>query len=175
MRRESNMYDIKNVSDKLVAMLEEKGVSLYECTVSESEKRELNTEGADFNLLRTIFGCGVSVTVILEGKKGSASGNDLSDAGLEKVVSDALLSAQSSLQDEANVIAEKQDSEVFRAGLFSADMPRFYDCLKSMIDAIGRTIRRSTSCRSSPITPMNISCIATPTAPASSSLTALIT
>ena len=132
------MYDIKNVSDKLVAMLEEKGVSLYECTVSESEKRELNTEGADFNLLRTIFGCGVSVTVILEGKKGSASGNDLSDAGLEKVVSDALLSAQSSLQDEANVIAEKQDSEVFRAGLFSADMPRFYDCLKSMIDAIGK-------------------------------------
>ena len=69
------MYDIKQISQKLDALLKEKGVQVYEHCVSESEKQELNTEKADFNLFRTIFDGGVSVTVILDGKKGSASGN----------------------------------------------------------------------------------------------------
>ncbi len=132
------MFDIKKAADQIDAMLRAKGVAEFEFQVSESEKKELNTEGADFNLLRTIFGGEVSVSVILEGRKGSASGNDLSDAGLEKVIGDALLSAQSAEADEANAIAEKQEPETFRAGLLEADMPRFYDCLKALCDAIGR-------------------------------------
>ena len=130
------MYDMKTVSDKLEALLREKGVRVYEHCVSESEKQELNTEKADFNLFRTIFDNGVSVTVILDGKKGSASGNDLSDAGLEKVVSDALAGAASSVPDEANVIAEYQAPETFHAGPWEADMPRFYDCLRDMMDTV---------------------------------------
>ena len=93
------MYDIKQVSQKLDSLLKEKGVQVYEHCVSESEKRELNTEKADFNLFRTIFDSGVSVTVILDGKKGSASGSDLSDEGLEKAVSDAIAGAESSMVD----------------------------------------------------------------------------
>ena len=68
------MYDIKQISRKLDALLKEKGVSVYEHCVSESEKQELNTEKADFNLFRTTFNNSVSVTVILDGRKGSASG-----------------------------------------------------------------------------------------------------
>ncbi len=132
------MYDIKQISRKLDALLQEKGATVYEHCVSESEKRELNTEKADFNLFRTIFDNGVSVTVILDGKKGSASGNDLSDEGLEKVVSDAMLSAASSVVDEANAIAECQEPEVFQSGCWEPDMPRFYDGLKAMMDTMAR-------------------------------------
>ncbi len=132
------MYDIKQISRKLDALLKEKGAAVYEHCVSESEKQELNTEKADFNLFRTIFDNGVSVTVIQDGKKGSASGNDLSDEGLEKVVSDALLGAASSVEDEANAIAERQEPEVFQSGCWDADMPRFYDGLKAMMDTMAR-------------------------------------
>ena len=132
------MYDIKQISRKLDALLKEKGAGVYEHCVSESEKQELNTEKADFNLFRTIFDNGVSVTVIQDGKKGSASGNDLSDEGLEKVVSDALLGAASSVEDEANAIAERQEPEVFQSGCWDADMPRFYDGLKAMMDTMAR-------------------------------------
>ena len=132
------MYDIKEVSQKLDALLKEKGVQVYEHCVSESEKRELNTEKADFNLFRTIFDNGVSVTVILDGKKGVASGNDLSDEGLEKAVSDAILGAESSIVDEANVIAEREEPETFQSGCWEADMPRFYDCLKAMTDTMAK-------------------------------------
>ena len=130
------MYDIKQISRKLDALLKEKGVSVYEHCVSESEKQELNTEKADFNLFRTTFNNSVSVTVILDGRKGSASGNDLSDEGLEKAVSDAVSGAESSMPDEANAIAEKQDPEAFQSACLEADMPRFYDCLKAMTDTI---------------------------------------
>ncbi len=130
------MVDIKQISRKLDALLKEKGASVYEHCVSESEKQELNTEKADFNLFRTIFDNGVSVTVILDGRKGSASGNDLSDEGLEKVVSDAMLGASSSVVDEANAIAERQEPEAFQSGCPEADMPRFFDCLKAMMDTI---------------------------------------
>ncbi len=136
------MYDIRQISRKLDALLREKGVQIYEHCVSESEKQELNTEKADFKLFRTIFDSGVSVTVILDGKKGSASGNDLSDEGLNKVVSDALLSAASSVADEANVIAEAQEPETFSSGCREADMPRFYDSLAAMTDTIARDYPR---------------------------------
>ncbi len=132
------MYDIKQVSQKLDALLREKGVTVYEHCVSESEKQELNTEKADFNLFRTIFDGGVSVTVIQDGKKGSASGNDLSDAGLEKAVEDAMLGAASAMPDEANAIAEYQEPEAFRSGCWEADMPRFYDSLKALTETMAR-------------------------------------
>ena len=132
------MSELKKTAERLDALLREKGVSVYTYCVSESEKQELNTEKADFNLFRTIFNNAVAVTVILDGKKGSASGNDLSQEGLEKVVSDALLGAASAMEDEANVIAERQEPEVFHSGVWDADMPRFYDCLKAMMDAMGK-------------------------------------
>ena len=131
------MNDILKVSDQLTALLRAQGVGIYETCVSESEKQELNTEKADFNLFRTIFNCGVSVTVIQDGKKGAASGNDLSEAGLEKVVADAMAAMASAIPDEANVIAEREEPEVFRTGCYEADMPRLYDSVKAMMDTIG--------------------------------------
>ena len=136
------MNDILNVSEQLTALLRGKGISVYEVCVSESEKRELNTEKADFTLFRTIFDCGISVTVILDGRKGAASGNDLSRAGLEKVVADALAAAASAIPDEANVIAEREEPESFHTGCYEADMPRLYDSVQGMMETIGRDYPR---------------------------------
>ena len=136
------MNDILKVSDQLTALLRGKGISIFETRVSESEKRELNTEKADFNLFRTIFNCGVSVTVIQDGKKGTASGNDLSDAGLHQVVTDAMVAMASAIPDEANIIAEEQSPETFRTGCYEADMPRLYDCVKTMMDSIAQDYPR---------------------------------
>ena len=130
------MNDVKTVSDRLEALLREKGVSLYEHSEAQTEKRELNTEKADFTLYRTIFSGSVSVSVIMDGKKGSASGNDLTEDGLKKVVEDAITGALSSMPDEANAIAEKQETETFHAGPWDADMPRFYTCLTTLFDTI---------------------------------------
>ena len=130
------MRDLHECAEKLEALLFEKGAGLFEYQLSESEKKELNTEKDDFNLYRTIFNNGVSVTVIMDGKKGAASGSDLSDTGLAKAVEDAILGAASAIPDEANVIAEKQEPEIFRSGCLEADMPRLYEDAKAFLESV---------------------------------------
>ena len=131
------MNGILCVSDKLEALLRTRDVTDYEFRISETEKRELNTERDDFSLYRTIFGSGVSVSVVLEGKKGAAAGSDLSDEGLEKVIGDALVAAESSLPDDANGIAEAQPPEVFHSGPWDGDMAKLYDSLTALFRVIG--------------------------------------
>ncbi len=131
------MNDIKNVSEKLLALLKEKGAEKFALSVSESEKRELNTENSDFSLFRTIFDEAASVSVINGGRKGSAAGNDLSEEGLEKLVSEAILSSESSLEDDANDVAEYQEPEVFAKEDREPDMDRFYDSLEKLLSDIG--------------------------------------
>ena len=87
------MFELNEVFEKLQTLLEKKGAKLYSFEISESEKRELNTEKTDFNLLRTIYDNNAAVSVILSSKKGTAAGNDLTEEGLEKLVDDAMLSA----------------------------------------------------------------------------------
>ena len=102
------MSDLHSISKEALSVLAEKGSFPYSFTLTESEKRELNTEGSEFSLFRTVFNRQISVTTIPDGRKGSASGNDLSPEGIKKVVSDALSGAESALPDEANCIAEKK-------------------------------------------------------------------
>ena len=127
------MFELNEVFEKLQTLLEKKGAKLYSFEISESEKRELNTEKTDFNLLRTIYDNNAAVSVILSGKKGTAAGNDLTEEGLEKLVDDAMLSAESSMEDDANAIAERQTPETFRTGPWEADMNRFYQALSILL------------------------------------------
>ena len=56
------------------------------------------------------------MTAYLDGRKGSASGNDLTDEGLMQLVEDAKAGALSSGPDEANDIAPRQEPQVFHTG-----------------------------------------------------------
>ncbi|MBQ7058703.1 MAG: TldD/PmbA family protein [Firmicutes bacterium] len=130
------MSNIREVSEKVNRLLNEKQQKVYAFEVTESEKRELNTENAEFSLYRTIFDSKINVTTIQEGRKGSASGNDLTDEGISKAVDDAILGAASAEPDTANQIAEKQENGVFHTGLYEADMDLFYQKLEDLLGTI---------------------------------------
>ena len=130
------MSDLKYISSALAELLKEAGVEKYAFSVSESEKRELNADDTSFSLFRTTFGNAISLSVFSDGKKGSASGTDLTPEGLKKVVADSVSSAESSSPDEANDIAEKQESEVFHSGPYEADMEKLYERISEAFDKI---------------------------------------
>ncbi|MCR5174694.1 MAG: TldD/PmbA family protein [Oscillospiraceae bacterium] len=130
------MFDIKEVSEKTRSLLRDRGCETYSFKISETEKQELNTEIDEFSLFRTTFDNGISVTTIKSGAKGSSSGNDLTDSGIDMTVSSALLSAESSAPDEANKIAEHQEPEVFNTGVYEPDMDLFYDRLEELINDV---------------------------------------
>ncbi|MBR4234849.1 MAG: TldD/PmbA family protein [Clostridia bacterium] len=130
------MADIKNIVSQLKSLLTASGVEKYAVSVAETEKRELNTEGTNFNLYRTTFGKRVSVTAFIGGKKGSSSGNDFTPEGLEKVVKTAAQGANSSPEDPANDIAAYQEPAVFKTGTYEPDMDAFYLRLKELTDTV---------------------------------------
>lgn len=137
------MDELQRLAGKLEELLRAQGMDQFEYSVTESEKRELNTEKDDFNLYRTLFSHSASVTVLREGKKGSASGNDLSEEGLWNLVESAAQGADSAMADEANAIAERQDPAVFESGVREADMGKLYDSVKAMLDTAGKEYPRA--------------------------------
>ena len=132
------MVDLKKTSDALCRLAAENGAQGFSATVFTREKQELNTENDQFSLYRTTFDHGAALTVLTEGRKGAASGNDLSDEGLAALASSAMASAASSQPDEANAIAPCQGSHTFHNGPFAPDMPRFYDRLTEFLAAVAR-------------------------------------
>ena len=98
----------------------------------ESEKQELNTEGDAFKLMRTVFGGGAGVTVFAAGRKGTASGNDLSEEGLTALVESALAAAESAPEDPAHDIAPDQGVHTFTQGALKADFDTFFDRLEEL-------------------------------------------
>ena len=130
------MADLNRIAAQLTDELKRSGVVKYAFELSESQKRELNTEQDHFSLYRTIFGYSASVTAFLGGRKGSASGNDLTEEGLKQLVSAARAAAECAPEDPANDIAECQAPETFRCGPWEADMDRYYDRVQEALDTI---------------------------------------
>ena len=130
------MSELKTLEALLRKELQERSVTKYAYVLSESEKQELNTEGADFKLMRTVFGGGVSLTVFDGARKGSASGNDRSEEGLKAIVESAVAAAASSPEDTANDIAPDQGRHEFRQGACEPDFDRFFARLKELQGAI---------------------------------------
>ena len=93
------MSELKTLEALLRKELQARAVTKYAYVLSESEKQELNTEGADFKLMRTVFGGGVSLTVFDGARKGSASGNDRSEEGLKAIVESAVAAASAQAQN----------------------------------------------------------------------------
>ncbi len=128
--------DIYDVKKAILSLIEEKNIKEFAFEITESEKQELNTELTNFSLYRTIFDNAIHITLMDNGKKGTGSGSDFTMEGLSKVVEDAASVMESSNADPANMIAEKQDSEVFHTGPYEADKEAFYVRLKEFMDTI---------------------------------------
>ena len=126
------MSELKQKADFLENLLKERAVEKYAFSLRESEKQELNTEGDTFKLMRTVFGGGAGVTVYQAGRKGSASGSDLSEEGLAALAESALAAAESAPEDPAHDIAPDQGEHAFTQGAVEADFDRFFDRLEEM-------------------------------------------
>ncbi len=130
------MNELKNKADRFAQMLQERGAAKYSFLMGESERQEFNTEGGDFKLLRTAFSGSASLSVFRDGRKGSASGNDLSEEGLLSLIDSAMASAESAPVDPAHDIAPREESRTFRLGVEKPDPDRFFERLRELMGAI---------------------------------------
>ena len=132
------MSDIRKLADRYGRMLAEEKIEKYSFTLSESEKQELNVENGSFKLMRTVFNNNGSLTVFAGARTGSASGNDITEEGLQKLIGDAKAAAESSPEDPCHDIAPDQGKNVFRQGTQDADLDGFVDRIREFLDTVAK-------------------------------------
>lgn len=130
------MKNIREISQRIENGFTAKGISKFSYRLIEKETRELNAENGEFSLLRTLFDNNAIITAYKDGKNGTVTGNDFSDAGIDALVVSSIASADAALEDPAHDIAPKQFSEIFRQGVCKPDFGKFFDKVNELIHDI---------------------------------------
>ncbi len=84
------MSEIRDLADFFDKKADEKNLKKYTYTLGKREKHEINVENGEFKLMRTVFNNFTYVRVFEGNKMGSASGNDLSEEALVKLIEDGI-------------------------------------------------------------------------------------
>ena len=124
---------IRDTADRMDRILQKEQPGKYRYTISQSEKQELNLENGGFKLLRTVFSNSASLRVFQGAKMGAASGNDITENGLEKLAAAAKAAAESASEDPCHDIAPDQGKDVFLQGNTEPDMDRFIERIKEFL------------------------------------------
>ena len=124
---------IRDTADRMDRILQKEQPGKYRYTISQSEKQELNLENGGFKLLRTVLSNSASLRVFQGAKMGAASGNDITETGLEKLAAAAKAAAESASEDPCHDIAPDQGKDVFLQGNTEPDMDRFIERIKEFL------------------------------------------
>ena len=130
------MEDIRLIAEKTKKALLDAGAQKAQLTVSETETHEFNVDGGEFSLFRTLFDRGLAITAYKDNKKGSIAVNRLDDDSIRNAARDCIMSAESSIADEAFDIAPKQENQVFRTGAYEPDIDLFFERTRELMRQI---------------------------------------
>ncbi len=129
--------NLQQVMDHALQGLKNTGAQQYSCQAQESQKREFNVDGGLFSLLRTTLDRSLSLTLILDGRRGKVAVNDFTPQSVDGAVQDCLAAAQSAQPDEAwQMDAGAQRS--FVLGVPEGDMDGLFHRTKELLSDIKR-------------------------------------
>ena len=101
-------YAVEQAAEQALQALRRRGFQHAQVTASESRRRELNVAHNEPSLLRSSLSHKLAATAIVDGRRASAEGSDVSADGLAALVDQLWDSARSSPQDEANAVSAGQ-------------------------------------------------------------------
>ena len=130
--------DKRAAADFLDGILREQKIEKYSYFLNQSEKQELNLENGGFKLMRTVFNNTASVKVFMGTRMGSAGGNDMTEAGLRKLVDEARAAAESASEDPCHDIAPDQGKELFRRGVYEPDLDLSIERIREFLDTAAK-------------------------------------
>ncbi len=130
------MENSKQIAKYGLDALLKAGADKAECSVTLTDKHEMNVELGEFTLLRTTFDTRIRLTAIKDNKRGSTSINKSDKASLDKAAADVLAIAAASAPDEANDIAETQPPAEFSSGNDSPDLDTMHSSMKQLIRSV---------------------------------------
>ena len=119
--------------------LKKAGAEKAVCSLTNSEKKELNVEFGEMSLFRTTFDTSMGMSVIVDQKKGATSINKTDKDSIDTAVKLVMDMARGSQPDDAYDIAENQSPQTFSKGDESANQDKMYQSLEEFVDYVKST------------------------------------
>ena len=126
----------REIAEYTLDRLKKAGADGASVGVSRGSTDELNVDGGEFSLMRTLFNSGLSMKALVDGKKGNAAINRLDKDAIDEAVASCIASARSGKPDEAERIAPCAGEHDFASGAEEPDLPLLYDRMQEMLDGI---------------------------------------
>lgn len=109
------------------------GADKAQCSLTLTDKHEMNVDSGEISLLRTTFDTRVALTAIKDNRKGQTAANRRDTESLDRAVSDVLGIAAAAQVDEAHDIAESQPAAEFTSGSESPDLDKMHFRLNELL------------------------------------------
>ena len=132
------MANVQELSEVISEYLKTKENVKADFTVSETEQREITVKDGKFTLFRTLFDNDVSIKVIKDHKKGTASTNDCTNEAVKKLVDDVLASAEVGNPDENFDIAPGLEPEKFTNKALVPDIDKLIERTSELSEDIAK-------------------------------------
>lgn len=130
------MKDLKEIAAYTLEALKKAGADDAQCTVAHGKAKELNIDGGEISLMRTVIDNSISMKAIKGGKKGSASINQFDEQSIDAAARECIEAADAAVVDEAVSIAEFTRNAEFDVGAEKCDMDRFFDRITEYLDTV---------------------------------------
>ena len=97
----------KKILEYAIDELKKQGADKVSCSLSNSEKKELNIEHGEMSLFRTTFNSSLSIEAFIDGKKGSTSINKVN------VIGKHIVETYKNIQTRKKGLILKENSQIF--------------------------------------------------------------
>lgn len=124
--------DLEALGERLLERLRARGFSHAQVTVSAHRRSELNIAHNEPSLLRSTTARKVAASAIVDERRASTEGTDLTDDGLEQLVEQLWLSAQAAPRDAAHAVSGGQQAHIVR-GPREADPAALTQALQALL------------------------------------------
>ncbi len=117
--------------------LKKEGAQVASAQAVTADTTEFNVEGGKFSLMRTTLDHSLSLTAIVDGRKGSVAGNSFEPESIKSAAADCVASARAAQADTAWELAREGEGD-FNDGAFVPDLDQFFERTRELIDAVHR-------------------------------------
>jgi PmbA protein len=125
--------DLNDLAQGLLERLRARGFAHAQVQASEERRCELNLAHNEPSLLRSNLARKVAASAIVDGRRASAQGTDLTEEGLARLVDELWGAAQAAPQDDAHAVSAGQHLTLSR-GPLEADPQALSQALRTMLD-----------------------------------------
>jgi len=110
-----------------------RGFDAAQVRVADQQLHELQAEYGSPALFRTVLDASVTLTGLIDGKRGTVSLNKKEDAAIAEAIDELWQVSIGSLADDANAIAAATGHQSFAFGPESPDHDQMFDCLEGLL------------------------------------------